>query len=215
MEFVDIDTLLDYAMPQLPGCTEFLALDKLRFSVIEFCRRTLASQEDVTELDIEADEPLLEIPAPSNNVLVYRVMWIKTPNRTINGYIKNALADRSIDWNNGATGDWPTAFVRVSSDTVQLIPVPSVQHVGSITAHIACIPTNVATKIDKSLYEEHLEAIVSGALSRLLPMRKEPWYDPDYATVCARDFASAISNARASVNKDQLMADVRVQPHHF
>lgn len=215
MNLISIDDFLDDVMPYLPGCTEFLAMDRLRFAAIEFCRRTFVSQETIEELDLDADEPELNIPAPNNSVRVYRIMWIKSPHRTLTPAPKQMLTNRSRDWANGATADWPTSYVRLSNDTVYLIPVPLKAKDGVITAHIACIPTRDASKFDALLIDEHREAIAAGALSRLLIMRKEPWYDGASAQQYAIDFASEISTARASVNKDQLMADIHVQLNKF
>lgn len=215
MDLISIDDFLDDVMPDLPGCTEFLAIDRLRFAAIEFCRRTLISQETVDELDLDANDPELAIPPPNNSVRVYRIMWIKTPHRTLAQLPKQPLADRSRDWTTAGTADWPTSYVRLTNDTVHLIPTPLADNSGVVTAHIACIPTKDSTKFDSVLMDEHRAAIMAGALSRLLKMRKEPWYDPESAQQYAIDFASEISNARASVNKDQLMADTRVQFNKF
>jgi len=215
MDLISIDDFLDDVMPELPGCTEFLAINRLRFAAIEFCRRSLISQETVEELDLDQDEPELVISAPNNSVRVYRIMWIKSPHRTLTPASKQPLTDRSRDWTTFGTADWPMGYVRLSSDTVHLIPTPSEDKSGVITAHVACIPTREATKLDVILIDEYREAIAAGALSRLLNMGKEPWYDPSSAQQYAIDFASEISNARASVNKDQLMADTRVQFNKF
>lgn len=215
MDLINIDDFLDDVMPELPGCTEFLAIDRLRFAAIEFCRRTLISQETVEELDLDADEPELSIPTPNNSVRVYRIMWIKSPHRTLTPLPKQPLTNQSRDWATLGTADWPMSYVRLSKDTVYLIPVPSEDKNGVITAHIACIPERDATKLDAVLIDEHREAIAAGALSRLLKMKKEGWYDPTSAQQYAIDFASEISNARASVNKDQLMADIHVQLNKF
>jgi hypothetical protein len=215
MNLISIDDFLDDVMPELPGCTEFLAIDKLRFAAIEFCRKTLVSQETVDELDLDAGEPELTIPTPNSSVRVYKIMWIKSPHRTLVAAPKQPLTDRSRNWDTIGEADWPISYVRLTNDTVQLIPPPLVDKSAVITAHVACIPTKSASRLDEVLIDEYREAIAAGALSRLLNMAKEPWFDREAAKRNAFDFASEISNARATVNKDGLMADTRVQFNKF
>ena len=53
--------------------------------------------------------------------------------------------------------------------------------------------------------------VAHGALSRLLSMSKEEWYDPAEARERKMFFAIAMSEARALADKDFLTGDRRVQ----
>jgi hypothetical protein len=215
MDLISIEDFLDDVMPELPGCTEFIAMDKIRLSAIEFCRLTQVSQEAMTELDLEEGEPYVDIPTPNNSVKVYRVMWVRIPHRTLTAYRRQALVNRGANWDETGSGEWPTSFIQEKKGQIRVIPTPDRDQSESVTANVAFIPTRSATKLDAILLDDYRDAIASGALYRLLRMKKEDWYDPDSATLHMKSFASDISNARASVNKDQLMADTRVQNHAF
>lgn len=215
MDLINIDEFLDDIMPQLPGCTEFLAQDKLRLAAIEFCRRSLVSQETIDELDLEMDDPEVTVPAPNNSVKVYKIMWARIPHRTLSDYRRQGLANRHVNWDEIGSGEWPTGFIQTKKGSIQVIPTPDRDQDESLTVHAAFIPSRAATRFDAILLDEYREAIASGALSKLLNMRNEVWYDPNDAKVHAMTFAAEISNARATVNKDRLMADTRVQLNRF
>jgi hypothetical protein len=215
MDLISIDEFLTDIMPELPGCTEFIAMDKIRLAAIEFCRLTQVSQETMVELDLEEDEAYVDIPTPNNSVRVYKVMWARIPHRSLTPYRRQPLANRHMNWDETGTGEWPTSFIQEKKGQIRVIPTPNQDQLGALTAHVCFIPARNATKLDALLLDDYRDAIASGALQRLLMMRKEAWYDPDSAQLHMRSFASEISNARATVNKDQLMADTRVQMHRF
>ena len=83
-----------------------------------------------------------------------------------------------------------------------MIPKPTLDIAEAMTIHCSYIPQRDATRIDAVLVEEYYEAIVSGALYRLLKMSKEDWYDPQEARERRDWFAIAQSEARALADKD-------------
>lgn len=211
MNFVDIDDFLDDVMPYVPGCTEFMALDKVRQAAIEFCRMTNVSRETFDDLDLDANEPEVVVPSPSSHLRTYKFLWVRTTQRTLTEANRRMLANRSSDWTQAGTADWPTAFVRIDNETIYLIPTPSEDKAGVLSAQVSFIPTKAASKLDAVLMDEYREAIADGALTRLLSLRNESWYDPNGASDHGLSFASAISNAKAAVYKDQMLADTKVQ----
>jgi len=217
MEFVSIDDFLDNVMPECAGCTEFTAQDRIRWAAIEFCRKTLVSQETSELLDLEANEPLLDLPSLSNNVLLYRILWMKNSKQFMKEHIRNSLADRNIRWDSAATGvtEFPPSYVKKSRILVHLFPTPEKNKNEEIEFHGAYIPSKKTQKLDAILIEEHQQAIVSGALSSLLDMSSEDWYNPRAADKHDTKFHTLLYNARAAVNKDFTTQDTVVQPVFF
>lgn len=210
MKFVSIDEWLDDVSPEVPGCTEFTIQDRVRWAAIEFCRKTLASQETMTEIDLDAGEPLVTVPAPGSYVRPYMVIWAKTTQRFLKALNSVQLATRGIDFMSEATGEWPSSFIRESSDTIRVLPVPATNRAASMSIRAAYIPARNSEKVDAMLLDEYREAITAGALSKLLNMSKEEWYDPNEAANYGAEFFTQISNARAKVNKDHLYQDTQV-----
>ena len=217
MDFVRIEEFLDDVMPEVAGCTEFAAIDRLRRSAIEFCQKTLVSQETIEELDLTADDSILPIPSPSNQVLMYRILWMRNPQRFMTVSNRRMLANRNIDWKDRgeSTSDYPYGYVLLNREEAEIFPTPKADASGVIDVHCAFIPNRECSRLDSILIDEHRDAIAAGALSHLLRMSKESWYNPEEGTAKEADFRALISNARAAVNKDRTTADTKVQMVRF
>lgn len=215
MDFDRIDDMLDDVMPSVPGCTEFTAIDKLREAAIEFCRKTLYSQETIEDVDLDANEPVITLDTSSNQTLITRIMmvWNKDLERFLDEYNRLQMKNRQIGWRTSAAGatSYPSAYVRESQTEIRIFPVPTVSTAGVLDITIAVIPAKACTRLDRRLFEEHREAIVSGALARLLRQSNTDWYDPNGARDYEATFYEAISQAKAAVNKDFVREDTRVQ----
>jgi hypothetical protein len=211
MDFVSLQEFLDDIMPEVPGCTEFTAEDKIRWAAIEFTKKTLVSQDTVEELDLDVGEAILDIPELSQFVLLYKILWVQNPQQFMRVLNRHQMASRNLDWQSAAEMEYPSSFVVLSNTQIHLVPTPSVTQSGAIDVRAAYIPSRNATKLDALLINNYREAIVCGALSSLLSMSNEDWYDPNEATRKGRFFAAEISNARAAVNKDMTTVDNRVQ----
>ncbi len=217
MDFVKIDDFLDDVMPECAGCTEFLAEDRIRWAAIEFCRKSFVSQETTEGLDLTANEPILELPAISNNVLLYRILWMKNTKRFMTASNRLSLAQRNIRWDSVATGvtEYPPSYVKLNRLEIHLFPTPEKDKSEEVDFHAVYIPSKATIRLDAILMDEHREAIVAGALSKILNMSKESWYSPAEAKEKSSNFYSLVWNARATVNKDFTTEDTVVQPVFF
>lgn len=211
MEFVKLEDFLDDVMPEISGCTEFAAEDRIRRAAIELCRESMISQETTEELDLEANERILEIPALSNDVLMHRILWMKNTKTFMHLYNRRHLAERNIVWDAPGTTDYPGSYVQKSRTEIELIPAPRLDKSGEINVHCAYIPSKNAKRLDAVLIDEYRDAIASGALSRLLMMSGEAWYNPKAAAINEAQFRHYISKAIAAVNKDKTVVNDRVQ----
>jgi len=211
MDLVSIDDFLDEVMPEVPGCTDFAAMDHIRRAAIRFCRRTNVSQETVTELDIEADEPVLVISPPNTHVDVHKVMWVKGSSGFVYPLVRNTMMENRQDWENLGTAKNPTNYVRLNREEILLVPTPSTDLNAELDVHASFIPSRNATKLDAVLFDEWGYAIVCGALSTLLRVANESWSNPGLAREKDIEFSIEISKAKAAQHKDFGPADLMVQ----
>lgn len=189
MDFVTLDEFLDDIMPEVPGCSVYTVQDCVRKAAIDFCKETGASVETIEGVDLDANEELLTLPAPSSYVRVWQLLSAEV-----------------------APGTGRTfALHRVRHDQVRLDPVPDTSLPEALTVRCSYIPTRNAARLDAVLADEWREAIVCGALERLLRMSKEAWYDPSEARERGMDFAIYKSEAKALAHKNFETTEQRVQ----
>ena len=201
MEFVNIDELLNEVLSEAVGCPIYTARDRIRWAAIEFCKQTGVSVETTSELDIEADEDIIELPSPSVSVRPWQVVWMKTTNGTVWPQDRRSLVEQNAK-HEGLSGEFPLSYVRLAYNRVQFIPKPDIATAEALTIHCSYIPQRDATRIDAILIDEYRDAIVHGALYRLLKMSREEWADPSEAKERLTWFSIAQSEARALADKD-------------
>lgn len=213
MDFVNIDEFYSDILPEVPGCSVYTVKDRVRAAAVDFCQRTGVSVETTVEMDLDADEAVVQIPVPGGNVRPWNVLWVKTTNGTVTPVDRRILAEGNVNWE-GRSSSWPTAYVRLNPAEIQLIPTPDTTELEVMSMHCSYIPTATAEKLDAVLFEEYREAITCGALARLLSTSKEPWYDAREARERRDMFAMAINMARALADKDFQTGDqmIRMRP---
>lgn len=211
MEFVSIEELVPDILQETPGCSEFTIIDRIRWAAIEFCKQAGVSVETTNEMDLEEGESIITIPNPgASHVRPWQVLWAKTIAGPINPKTRHGLNENGINWE-GRTGEWPHSYVRLSSTEIQLIPTPEESKLEAMGMHCSYIPARAATRLDAVLVDEYREAIVCGALSRLLNNSKAQWYDPREAQIREIAFRQEISAARPLANKDFMTGDLSVR----
>ena len=202
MDFVKLDDFLDDVLAEVPGCPIYTARDHVRRAAIEFCKQTGVSTHTTVDIDIDADEAVMTLPCPSVSVQSWQVLWLRVPEQGIVGPLaRRSMVEHGLEWE-GQTGNPPRGYVRLNRNEIQLVPTPDADESNAMSIHCSYIPQKDATYLDAILMDEYREAITSGALSRLLRMSKEDWYDRMEAQERKEWFAIAMSEARALADKD-------------
>lgn len=189
---------LDYVLPHVPGCTNEMALQEIKNTIIDFCEKSLILQTDhdpVTAIVGQIDYDL----EPPKDRLVVRVMkaWYK-------GQLLEEMAPDDIDtpsvYNQQSgyhvhRGD-PLQFFQKEARTFSVYPIPNETVKQSITLRVALKPTRSATTIDDLIYEEYAETIGSGAISRLALSPGKPYSNAALANAHRALFQAGLNVAR-------------------
>lgn len=189
---------LDYVLPHVPGCTNEMALQEIKNTIIDFCEKSLILQADhdpVTAIVGQIDYDL----EPPKDRLVVRVMkaWYK-------GQLLEEMAPDDIDtpsvYNQQSgyhvhRGD-PLQFFQKEARTFSVYPIPNETVKQSITLRVALKPTRSATTIDDLIYEEYAETIGSGAISRLALSPGKPYSNAALANAHRALFQAGLNVAR-------------------
>jgi hypothetical protein len=195
----------DHVAPVLAhfeGCPEELAVDALRNSMIEFCRKTYGWQ---TGIVIPSDEPTSPMATTVN---VIDICDARIEGATVEVLPMNVDSE--------CCADYTIRFV--DPNTVELEPTPSPPV--DVEFLIIVVPTPWSDEGPDHIWNEYHEALRAGAIARL-HMGAGSWASPNRATPYAGMFGAAmrdaeIQYARNRRNRGRRLrvtpAD-RVQPH--
>lgn len=214
MNLIGIEDYYDDIRLEVPAAPNPIIQSRIRLAAIEACKRTLVSHETLDSVDIEAAVSEYKLEPPSSCFRIWRVMWVKTPNIVLFPSSRTNLESMGLDWERG-TGEAPTDFISIAADTIQLYPIPTLDISEAFVPHVAFIPDPKTTHLDDRLYYYYKEAIVAGALSKLLRMSGTKWYDPKAAIIRESEFQIELSKMLANAKKDEGVADLQVTMRPF
>lgn len=201
---------------EAPAAPNPLIADKIRLAATEVCKRTMVSRETLDLIDIEAGVKQYKIEPPSSCLRIWRVLWMKTMHGTspLTPASRHNMISGGFDWER-ATGEAATNWIQIKNDIVQLWPAPTKDLSEELEAHVAFIPDPRTPKLDERLYVYYKEAIVAGALAKLLCMPGTEWFNRESAMFREREFQAEISKITANTQKDEGVADLNVAMRPF
>ena len=183
-------SLVKEILPYVPLCPDALVEQHIRAATIEFCERSKAYILDMDPFNTTAGvyEYDFDIPVATE---VHQVLYM-----TLDGNDMDPISPRSLelnypDWRN-RTGS-PHVYLQKSSSLFWIVPVPS----GSkeVIASVALKPTRTSNNIDSTVSNQYRDAILYGALYRLLRMPGREWTDVGAAREYLAQFNNEIMQA--------------------
>ena len=201
MRFVSIDNFQKDILSEVPGCSKYTIQDAVRRAVIEFCKEVSISVETTEGIDLEEGEAILDLPSPSGQVKPWQVLWMKHDEGSVDPIDRRGMVDKGWKWGH-IESKRPDLYTVISRSQVQLLGTPTEDADEVLTVHCSYIPKSDATRIDERVYDEYNEAIVNGALSKLLRQNRQDWFNPVLAREYKADFSLDMNHARALADKD-------------
>lgn len=214
-----LSKFLTYVLPHVAGCSDPMAEQVIRSACIEFCSKTLIVQE-LTTSSLLAGAQDYDIDVPANSVLV-KVLgvlvedaWIK-PSSIEN--VRSGLALRGATTNTTVATGTPHVYFQKTptSDTISVYPVPAVTVTNGLAIRAAFAPSRSSSTVDDVLFEDWVEDIAAGAVSRLLLMPGQPFSMPAMAGAYRAQFDMGVRSASIQARSGQIAVSSRVQPSHF
>lgn len=164
----------DLIAPDLPGCS-FAAMDiALRQAAIAFCEQSLTWKYTHPDIAVVAATASYNYVPPTQAV-VHVVTYAEFDGTEIEckaGESNIAIAD----WRN-QTG--APEYVLGGATALTLVPTPDVA--GTLSLEVALKPSPTGTGIDDNIFSEYRQAIIHGALARLMLSPKKPYTSPSLA----------------------------------
>lgn len=193
----------------MPGCSEPLAAQAVLDAAITFCEDSLAVREVLDPQTLQAGLDQYELSAPSSQEVV----------RVLNVWVDNQLLRpvpaEQVDYAARQDGP-PTHYYVLRQDevlTLQLYPTPITS--GVLSAEVALRPTREATQVATDLYTYWLDAVLAGALARLLVLPGASFANPASAVHQMGRLAVLTGRARIEGTRGRLRSSLRISPRSF
>lgn len=108
----------------------------------------------------------------------------------------------------------PKYFTQLNTETVLLAPLPQESSNRGLTLTIAQQPSQNADSFPAWIYNQFADALINGAVSRLMLMTGRPWADAGNGMARKSDFEADVANARNTAVSALGIAPVRSKSQH-
>lgn len=192
----------DLLAPDVPGCPDAAKEQALRQAAIAFCEQSLAwkyAHPDI-EIVIGQDEYPFDPPA---GAVVHTVTYATFADNELNVMV-DEYSMGIWDWRNQ---DGVPQYVLGGPTSLRLVPAPNVE--GTLKLEVILKPSPDAETIDDDVFNEYREAIVHGALGRLMASPKKPYTDLQLSTYHMQQFFAQTAGAGTRVARNYTRQPLR------
>ena len=196
-------------LPYLPGCSEPLAAQAVLDAAIAFCEDTQAVREQLDSFTTSAGVGAYELDTPSQQQ-VARVFDV-----VVDGRPMAAIAAEDVGPASEAIGS-PMAFytTRYGSEfLLHLFPTPDGAY--NVQVRAALRPTRNATQLEDDLFNLWSDAVLAGAMARVMAIPGQPFSDPAGSAGYSMAATRATNKARVEGNFGRVRAGMRVRGRPF
>jgi hypothetical protein len=209
------EDFFSWVLPEVAGCPEITAIQAIRDATIEFCERSLIHQVDHDPVSVTAKIPDYDLESPVTGTRIIRVMraWFKgnelipaAPDQVDDPTIYNQRIG-GYETNYGT----PTHFAQKDPQTISLIQIPDQTVSRAVTMRVALTPLRSSTSCDDQLFEQWVDHIAAGAITRLQLSSGKPYTNPQSAAINQSRFTQGVNAARQRATRGWNRSDLSVQ----
>lgn len=189
------EDLLKDISAEVPGCPEPVMDRELHDAAYDFCRRTGIWREELEPVTPKANVAVYEFVAPFE-ARVEKVEWGYYGTTQMH-FRKESQIRAANHRAEDDTGE-PRNFALVRGDRNQFVvnPIPGSSETGKdFVFYALLLPTRASTEAPDWLFDEWQDALVHGALERLMRQRAE-WGEPQAAQMHGQLFRQEIARAK-------------------
>lgn len=189
-------------VPDLPGCP-FVAVDSaLRQSAIAFCEQSLAWKYEHPPVSVAPGTAAYLFVPPAESV-VHAITYAEFADKEIESHAGES-GIRIADWRNQTS---TPEYILGGATFLTLVPEPDVAGILALT--VALKPALEASGVDDAMFNEFREAIVHGALARLMLSPKKPYTNAQLAQYHQQQFTIKTANAGSRVARSYTRAPLQ------
>jgi hypothetical protein len=195
----------DLVAPHLPGCS-LAAMDiALRQAAIAFCEQSLAWRFDHPPIAVEPGVSAYPLVPPAGST-VHAILHAALDGREIGcGTGDCDMAERNRD---GRLSGIPL-YIFGETGLLTLVPAPGAN--GILSLGVALKPSPASAGLGEREFDEYQEAIVHGALSRLMSSPKKPYTHLQLASYHQEQFGARTGTAAMREGRGRTRAPLRTR----
>jgi hypothetical protein len=211
---LDFSAFYDHLMPQLPGCTTALVDLELREAAREFCEVTACWRVDLT-IGTTADEPTYDVSEPEQNSEVVRIVRVTLLGALLWDAAWREPRRHRLDTSSDEVPKYSRAAppFSMNADNTELTliddEVPASTDADGLELVVAIKPSITSTVLPRMLRDQHLQAMRTGTLARLMRMGKKPWTDRELSAFYEGEFVRLKSLAAHNAQQGNAGARLR------
>ena len=194
MATVSVDLFVPEIAPSVLGCPEPLIKEAIVASVRDFCEQSQFWRERPSAVTVTDASFPYSIPAPAHGEF-NRVLSLHCGTAKLVPTSYDDL-DAVPEWDTH-TGD-PAAFLITHDD--RLVLYPRLAGEKDMRMTVVYTAARGATVVEEVLYKRWRDAIVSGALAKLMAMPDKGWSKPDMVGLHGSRFANGVQEARVEAD---------------
>lgn len=202
------DVFYPLLLAELPGCPLPLVKQTINRAARDFCRDSMAWQEDIDAVVLRPGVWRYELGLPSDAQIAL-VQTAKIGTRDLTPAID---ARGAINW--GAAQGEPSRYA-VLPNWIEIAVDPTPIQAATLRLAAVLAPTLEAATLPDVLADRHFDAIAEGVKARLMAMANKTWSDPAGAQLAAAAFAKAKTDARIEAAYGRVIGSLSVTPRPF
>lgn len=196
-------------LPYLPGCSEPLAAQAILDAAIVFCEDAQVVREELDSFTTATGEKSYALDAPSQQQIA-RVLDVTVDGRSLPG-----IAAEDVDLLVGAEGSPMSFYTSRNGSELLLNLFPTPDKAYQVQVRAALRPTRNATQLEDDLFNLWSDAVIAGAMARVMAIPGQPFSDPAGSAGYDVAAARAANKARVEGNFGRVRANMRVRSRPF
>jgi hypothetical protein len=207
-----IDVFLPHILPSVIGCPDFSVRSAIVEAAIKFCTESHAWTETLDTLYLNNGTHSYELDLPKDTrVVLVKNVWADQGELT--DATMTEISSQIPNWQS-ARGT-PRFYNQLNWEELRIYPTPSAPATTALTVRAALAPKRTATTFPDSFADRNFQAIVSGALWKLMLTPGQAWANPSLAAFHKGEFDIAVGTAKAEMFHERVVGNVRVAPRRF
>lgn len=191
---ISYEALLPEILPMVPGCPDSIIINTVRSAVIELCEKSGVYQAELDPVTTVANTFEYDLEAP-RGTSVHKIVWATHQGKDLEPISSALLEQRQPNWRDASKASTPEYFVKQTSSTFWLVPVPNVTGTSSTIVRAQLKPTYLSKTCDDDVMNDYRDTIINGTLFRLLRIPNKEWSDLQSAGIYGQLFNQGIEAA--------------------
>lgn len=208
---VDFDDFIPRILNEVPMCPEDIARDAARDTCIDFCDETNFWQYDIDPITALAGVPDYDLDDLPDTTMLAGIVEMTFGGYQVLPRTKEWLVANIQTWKT-YTETYPKFFMVPQIGKFRLVGYPATTLADAIDVTVAIKPTRDATQVYDRVYQDYLDEIVHGSLSRLMAMKTKDWSDPELSLYYKNLYETARGRAKIAVAKGHTQMSAVVMP---